>query len=97
MRALEEQDVRDRADGTLHVYLALLEPIVEALRPGGLLVADNVVSHAAGVEPSFRNAALGHPAPSCLVVPIGRGELIAVKSLADTRRAGVRREPGPRR
>ena len=59
-------------------YERLLEPAVEALRPGGLLVADNLVSHAEDLE-GFRRAALGHPQLSGLVVPIGRGELLAVK------------------
>lgn len=59
-------------------YDRLLEPAVGALRPGGLLVADNLLSHAADLA-GFREAALGHPALTGLVVPIGRGELVAVK------------------
>ena len=59
-------------------YLRFLEPAIAALRPGGLLVADNLTSHAADLE-DFRAAALGDPRLSGLVVPIGRGELVAVR------------------
>jgi predicted O-methyltransferase YrrM len=70
-------------DAEKDVYEALLEPIVAALRPGGLLVADNLTSHA-GELAGFRDAALGHKLLSGLVVPIGRGELLAVKSASAT-------------
>lgn len=59
-------------------YERALEPAVEALRPGGLLVADNLTSHADDLA-TFREAALGDPRLAGLVVPIGRGELVAVR------------------
>lgn len=59
-------------------YLRLLDPAVAALRPGGVLVADNLLSHEADLAP-FRDAALDHPSLTGLVVPIGRGELVAVR------------------
>lgn len=59
-------------------YLRALEPAIEALRPGGLLVADNLTSHADDLA-AFRDAALGDPRLDGLVVPIGRGELVAVR------------------
>ena len=59
-------------------YLRALEPAIEALRPGGLLIADNLTSHADDLVP-FRDAALGDPRLEGLVVPIGRGELVAVR------------------
>ncbi len=59
-------------------YERFLEPAVRALRPGGLLVADNLLSHSEELA-GFREAALGHPALTGLVVPIGRGELVATK------------------
>ncbi len=59
-------------------YERFLEPAVRALRRGGLLVADNLLSHPEDLA-GFREAALGHPALTGLVVPIGRGELVAVK------------------
>lgn len=59
-------------------YEPFLAGVVEALRPGGMLVADNLTSHAEDLE-GFRRAALGHPQFAGIVVPIGRGELLAVK------------------
>ncbi len=59
-------------------YVRFLGPAVAALRPGGLLVADNLTSHAADLE-AFRAGALGDPRLAGLVVPIGRGELVAVR------------------
>lgn len=59
-------------------YERFLEPAIRALRRGGLLVADNLLSHAEDLA-AFREAALAHPALTGLVVPIGRGELVAAK------------------
>lgn len=59
-------------------YQPFLGVVVDALRPGGMLVADNLTSHAGDLE-GFRSAALAHPRLVGLVVPIGRGELVAVK------------------
>ena len=59
-------------------YERLLEPAIAALRPGGLLVADNLTSHEADLA-GFRDAALADPRLGGLVVPIGRGELVAVR------------------
>ena len=59
-------------------YEKFLEPAIRALRPGGCLVADNLLSHEEDLA-VFRAAALAHPRLSGLVVPIGRGELVAVK------------------
>ncbi len=66
-------------DAEKDVYVALLEPLVRALRPGGVLIADNLVSHEEQLA-GFRDAALSHRELSGLVVPIGRGELVAVKA-----------------
>lgn len=63
-------------------YDPFLEPAVRALRPGGLLAADNLTSHAEYLA-AFRNAALAHPQLSGLVVPIGRGVLTAVKTVPE--------------
>jgi predicted O-methyltransferase YrrM len=59
-------------------YLQMLEPAIVALRAGGLLVADNLISHEADLA-AFRAAALGDPRLAGLVVPIGRGELLAAR------------------
>ncbi len=59
-------------------YAAYLDMVVPLLAPGGVLVADNLLSHAEDLAP-FRERALGDEQLSGLVVPIGRGELLAVK------------------
>ncbi len=59
-------------------YLRFLEPAINALRHGGLLVADNLISHASELV-DFRKAALGDPRLTGLVVPVGQGELLAVR------------------
>jgi predicted O-methyltransferase YrrM len=53
---------------------------VRALRPGGLLVVDNVLSHADEVAP-FLRLVEAEPALTATVVPVGKGELLAVKAL----------------
>ena len=60
-------------------YLSYLGLIVPLLSPGGVLVADNLLSHAELLA-GFRERALSHPGLSAVVVPIGRGELLAVKT-----------------
>lgn len=65
-------------------YLDFLGPLVRVLRPGGLLVADNLLSHSEELAP-FRRAAESHPELECLLVPIPRGELLCRKR---ARRAG---------
>ena len=66
-------------DAEKDVYERLLEPAVGAHRVGGALVADNLISHEQELA-GFRTAALGHPLLWGLVVPIGRGELLSVKT-----------------
>jgi predicted O-methyltransferase YrrM len=59
-------------------YTRILGPAIQALRQGGLLVADNLISHAGALE-EFRSRALADPRISGLVIPIGGGELVAVR------------------
>jgi len=59
-------------------YLRFLELIVPLLPVGGLLVADNLVSHA-GELADFRERAQSHPQLSAVVMTISRGELLAVR------------------
>jgi predicted O-methyltransferase YrrM len=59
-------------------YETYLDLAVVALRPGGLLVADNLTSHAADLE-GFRRKALAHARLSSVVIPMGNGELVAVR------------------
>ena len=68
-------------DAEKDIYLDCLKPLVRLLRPGGLLVADNLLSHAEELA-GFREAAQSHPELECLLVPIPRGELLCRKRSA---------------
>lgn len=59
-------------------YVAYLELIVPLLSQGGVLVADNLLSHADQLS-EFKERATSDPSLSAVVVPVGRGELLAVK------------------
>jgi len=59
-------------------YLTYLELVVPRLRSGGLLVADNVTSHAHELQ-EFLARVKSHPALFAVTVPIGNGEEIALK------------------
>jgi len=65
-------------DAEKAIYEAALEPAIGALRPGGLLIADNLTSHEDELAP-FRQRALSDDRLVGLVVPIGKGELVAVR------------------
>jgi caffeoyl-CoA O-methyltransferase len=65
-------------DAEKDLYERMLDDAIRVLRPNGLLVADNLTSHAAELA-GFRERALADPRLSGLVVPIGRGELLAVR------------------
>lgn len=65
-------------DAEKEAYLDFLEPLVRLLRSGGLLVADNLLSHAEDLA-GFREAAESHPDLECVLVPIPRGELLCRK------------------
>jgi predicted O-methyltransferase YrrM len=56
-------------------YFELARHLVD---PGGLLIADNVTSHAAELEDYLRRVK-SHPLLFSVTVPIGNGEEIAVK------------------
>jgi predicted O-methyltransferase YrrM len=59
-------------------YATYLELVLPKLRVGGLLVADNVVSHAGELE-GYLRAVKSHPALFSVTVPIGNGEEISHK------------------
>ena len=59
-------------------YLTYLELVVPRLRPGGMLVADNVTSHASELT-DYLNRVKFHPQLFTVTVPIGNGEEIALK------------------
>lgn len=59
-------------------YATYLERVLPKLRVGGLLVADNVVSHADELE-GYLRAVKSHPALFSVTVPVGNGEEISRK------------------
>jgi predicted O-methyltransferase YrrM len=59
-------------------YLAYLELVVPKLRPRGLLVADNVVSHAPELH-EYLARVKSHPDLFSVTVPIGNGEEISLR------------------
>lgn len=60
-------------------YMAWWPDLRRALAPGGLLVVDNAVSHAAEVA-LFIAAVTADDAFTSVLVPIGKGEFVACKS-----------------
>ena len=59
-------------------YLTYLELVVPKLRPGGILIADNVTSHANELQDYLRRVK-SHPQLFAVTVPLGNGEEIALK------------------
>lgn len=62
-------------DAEKDVYAAAYEMVVPHLVPGGLLVADNVISHQSSLQ-GFVDAAEADSRVDAVVVPIGKGELV---------------------
>jgi predicted O-methyltransferase YrrM len=59
-------------------YLAYLDEVVPKLRRGGLLVTDNVVSHAAELA-AFLGRVKNHPELFSVTLPVGKGEELTYK------------------
>jgi predicted O-methyltransferase YrrM len=59
-------------------YPAFYDLVVPLLVPGGVLVADNILSHAEELA-AFTSHVLGDERMSAVVVPVGRGELLAAR------------------
>ena len=60
-------------------YLAYLDLLLPLLRPGGLLVADNVVSHAHELQ-EFLRGLYDHPGLETVTVPLGNGQALTYKT-----------------
>ena len=65
-------------DAEKDIYEACYELVVPRLAAGGLLVADNVISHSETLAP-LCDRALSDPRVDALVVPIAKGELLCRK------------------
>ena len=59
-------------------YLSYLDLVVPKLRPGGMLIADNVTSHAHELQ-DYLGRVKSHPQLFTVTVPIGNGEEISLK------------------
>ncbi len=62
-------------DAEKEIYLDCYEIVVPRMVKGGLLIADNAISHKEALE-SFIERALSDERVDSLIVPIGRGELV---------------------
>ncbi len=65
-------------DAEKEVYSDCYEAVVPNMIPGGLLVADNAINHAATLQPML-DRALADDRVDALIVPIGKGELVCRK------------------
>jgi predicted O-methyltransferase YrrM len=78
LRARSQQVGLCFLDAEKEDYDAVYDLIVPLLVPGGVLVADNILSHEVELAP-FTARVLADARMSAIVVPIGRGELLAVR------------------
>lgn len=67
-------------DAEKEVYPECWELVVPRMVDGGLLVADNVISHADQLKP-FVDRAMADSRVDAVVVPIGKGELLCRRSM----------------
>ncbi len=67
-------------DGSKEDYPAFFDKLAPKMTPGGILCADNAISHADEMPPFFA-AVEAHPDFDSVVVPVGQGVLLARKSL----------------
>ncbi len=65
-------------DAEKEVYQDCYEAVIPNMVSGGLLVADNVISHREELKPML-NRALKDQRVDALIVPIGKGELVCRK------------------
>jgi caffeoyl-CoA O-methyltransferase len=78
LRDLDTQVDFTFLDAEKEDYLGFYELIVPLMNPGAVLVADNLISHELDLA-EFRERALSDERLSAVIVPIGRGELLAVR------------------
>ncbi len=78
----ESRDVKDVSfcflDAEKNVYQDCLEILIPRMVRGGLLIADNVISHATDLQPVV-DFAMNDVRLDAVVVPIGKGELVCRK------------------
>ena len=65
-------------DAEKEIYDRCYEAVLPLMVPGGILVADNAISHHAALKPML-DRALQDPRVDALIMPIGKGELVCRK------------------
>ncbi len=65
-------------DAEKEYYLDCYDMLIPKMAAGGILVADNAISHAADLKPML-DRALSDDRVDALIVPIGKGELVCRK------------------
>lgn len=65
-------------DAEKEIYQDCYEIVVPRLVKGGLLIADNAISHREDLQPML-DRALADPRVDALIVPIGKGDLVCRK------------------
>ena len=65
-------------DADKDTYIDCYEAIVPNMVQGGLLVADNLISHQEILRP-FHDRCFQDERVDCMIVPVGRGELLCRK------------------
>jgi predicted O-methyltransferase YrrM len=65
-------------DAEKDIYLQVYELVVPKLVKGGLLVADNAISHGEKLQPLIAQAQ-ADPRTDAIIIPVGKGELVCRK------------------
>ncbi|MEE9443279.1 MAG: O-methyltransferase [candidate division Zixibacteria bacterium] len=65
-------------DAEKEIYAACYKEVIPVLASGGILIADNVISHKADLQP-WIDEVLADPKVDALVIPIGKGLLLCRK------------------
>ncbi len=66
-------------DAEKEVYAACYELLVPRMVPGGILIADNAINHRETLAPMI-DRALSDPRVDGMVMPVGKGELVCIKT-----------------
>lgn len=77
-KALQQQFDLIFLDADRSQYMHFADEVVAALKPGGLLICDNAVSHASELA-DFMAYIKSQPLFTTSLVPVGKGEFVAYK------------------
>ena len=68
-------------DAERHEYMGFAARLYDALKPGGVMICDNAISHAAELDEFMKYTNSRSDLVTCLL-PVGKGELVACKEAA---------------